>query len=181
MWQYGSECSPKFFTVTFEKNIVDIDEANYELTKFIKRLNYRIFESKKSILKYSCVIHFQDRGAVHYHIVFYNMPYVNVNLLAEIWGHGFVKINKIDSVNNVGAYMTAYLGSDLDDERLQGRKSFFSSRGLLKPVEITENKKVEQLASALLPENVTYESTFDNEYVGQVVYKQYNLNTLINQ
>ena len=33
-----------------------------------------------------------------------------------MWGHGFVKIKKLDNVDNVGAYLTAYLGDmELDE------------------------------------------------------------------
>ena len=38
--QYGKEFIAKFLTLTFKDNIKDIKQANYEFTKFIKRLNY---------------------------------------------------------------------------------------------------------------------------------------------
>ena len=183
--QYGKEYTAKFVTLTFKDNITDIKQANYEFKKFIKRLNYYCFGTKKTNLKYTCVIEFQKRGSIHYHIIIYNMPYVKANDISNVWGNGFIKINKIDDVNNVGAYVSEYLGQsekgqghDLEDDRLQGKKSYFSSRGIFKPVEITDKKIVEQVASALPNKNLTYSAVFENEHLGNISYKQYNLKSL---
>ena len=37
-------------------------------------------------------------------------PYIPNAEFRKLWGHGFVKIKKLDDVDNVGAYLTAYLG-----------------------------------------------------------------------
>ena len=69
---YGQEFTSKFVTLTFGGNITDLDSAHYEFKKFLKRLNYAMYGTKKANLRYSVVVEFQERGAVHYHIVFYN-------------------------------------------------------------------------------------------------------------
>lgn len=180
--QYGDQFISKLLTLTFKDNVQDLKKANYEFEKFIKRLNYYCFGTKKANLKYTCVVEFQKRGAIHYHVIIYNMPYVKANDIANVWGNGFIKINKIDDIDNVGAYVAEYLGQDekgqghdIEDDRLMGQKSYFSSRGLYKPVEITDKKIVEQVASALPLEKLTYASEFENEYLGNISYKQYNL------
>ena len=180
--QYGKEFTAKFLTLTFKDNVKDLDKANYEFKKFIQRLNYYCFGVKKNNLKYTCVVEFQKRGAIHYHVIIYNMPYLKANDIANVWGNGFIKINKIDDIDNVGAYVAEYLGNaekgqgkDVLDDRLQGKKSYFSSRGLFKPLEITDKKKVEQVAAALPLENLTYTANFENEHLGNITYKQYNL------
>lgn len=180
--QYGKEFTAKFLTLTFKDNVKDLDKANYEFKKFIQRLNYYCFGLKKNNLKYTCVVEFHKSGVIHYHVIIYNMPYVKANDIANVWGNGFIKINKIDDVGNVGAYVSEYLGQaekgqgkDVFDDRLQGKKSYFSSKGLFKPVEIMDKKIVEQVASALLDEKLTYIATFENEYLGNITYKQYNI------
>lgn len=177
--QYGDEITPKFVTLTFEENITDVRTANYEFTKFIKRLNYRMFGEKKAILKYSVVPEFQKRGAVHYHVVFYNLPYLKADLLSEIWGNGFIKVNKLKNVDNIGAYVTKYMSKEASDERLEGEKLHFSSRGLYKPVELNnvEDKEiVESLEGSLLLSNLKFFSQFSNDYLGNVDYYQFNMN-----
>ena len=180
--QYGEGCTAKFLTLTFRENIRDVKNANYYFTKFIKRLNYAI----KSILKYTAVVEFQKRGAIHYHVILYNMPFVHWEKILKVWKagnkDGGIWINKIDDVENVGAYVGEYLGQsdkgqgrDVDDDRLKGQKSYFSSRGLYKPIEITEKEKVEALAEALPNHKIIYSASFENEHVGKVSYVQYNL------
>lgn len=178
--QYGKEFVAKFLTLTFRENVQNIKQANYEFSKFIKRLNYRLYGTKKVNLKYTTVIEFQKRGAIHYHTIIYNMPYLKADELSNIWGNGFIRINKIDDIDNVGAYVGEYLGKaeqgkDIEDDRLKGQKTYFSSRGLFKPLEITDKKIVEQVADALLNRKPTYTATYENEYLGIVTYKQYNI------
>lgn len=173
--RYGKEFTAKFLTLTFKENIQDLKYANKEFMLFIKRLNYRLFNTKKSNIRYSAVVEFQKRGAIHYHVLLYNVPYVRFDKIAECWGHGDITINKIDDVDNVGAYVTKYMTKDNMDERLQGQKSYFNSRGLFKPIEITDKKKVETFFDALPCEKMTYSATFENEQLGKITYIQYNL------
>ena len=160
----------KFLTLTFKENITDLDFANNEFKKFIKRLNYH-YGIK---IKYSTVIEFQERGAIHYHCILYNLTQkVDVKELQGIWKQGFIKINAIDSVDNVGAYVCKYM-TKTDDDRLLGRKMYFNSRGLNKPQEIKELEVVDALVGSLQQQTLTYENTFSNEH-NSVIYKQYNI------
>jgi hypothetical protein len=105
-----------------------------------------------------------------------NLGYVRNSTLREIWGNGFVKINRIDRVDNLGAYVTKYMQKDINDERLQGRKSYFRSKGLKEPIIYTTKKEVESLAVSLLHDlQPVYKNTVDSEYTGLTTYAQYNL------
>lgn len=172
--QYG--VSSKFVTLTFAENMKDIDIANKEFRRFIKRLNYRIYGRKCSQLKYSAVIEFQRRGAVHYHVIFYNLPYVKAEVIEEVWGNGFIKINKIDDIDNVGAYICKYLTKVNADSRLKGRKCYFNSRGLKKPVQVYfDDDDLGDIKKTLPDGAMTYKSEFNNEYLGKIEYEQYHL------
>lgn len=164
---YG--CKSKFVTLTFKENIIDLDIANYEFKKFIKRLNYNLGFK----VLYSVVVEFQKRGAIHYHMVIYNVPYIANKALKEIWGNGFVKINNIENVNNVGAYVVKYMTKETDG-RLLGRKSYFNSKGLKKSVELKNESEVESIRRTLNPNNKVYSNTYENEY-STLTYEQYNL------
>lgn len=158
----------KFLTLTFKDNVQDLDYANYEFKKFILRLNYH-YGIK---VKYTAVIEFQKRGAIHYHCILYNLVQkINVQELQEIWKHGFIKINSIDNVDNVGAYVCKYM-TKTDDDRLLGRKMYFNSRGLNKPQEIKEPDLIAQLQKSLLDQAPKYENTFKNDY-NSINYRQY--------
>ena len=178
--QYG-DIRPKFYTCTFSENVKDLKEANLVWSKFIKRLNYRVYGKKCSKLQYGVVPQFQGRGAVHYHVIFFNLPYIENKELAEIWGQGFVKINAIDDVDNVGAYVCRYMSSSFDDERLRGQKAYFFSRGVKKPKEIyLDYDDLESIKKSLPGQAMTYKNEFENEYIGKVEYTQYNLSIIKN-
>lgn len=167
--------SPKFVTLTFAENVQDIPTANYEFKKFRQRLEYEY----KIKLKYLVVMEFQKRGAIHYHAIMFNLPFIENEKLAMIWGNGFIKINAIDQVTNIGVYVTKYMTKENYEEaksdRLIGKKSYFTSRGLIKPQETIDKKEIEQSEAVLSPIK-TYEANFENDYLGKINYKQYNPN-----
>ena len=182
--QYGEQFTSKFLTLTFGDHVTDLKVANYEFTKFMQRLNYLIFGSKKANIKYTVVWELTKSGRIHYHLIIYNIPFTKVDEIANTWGNGFVKINKISDVDNVGAYIGEYLGGAEEGqakEEFYGQKSYFGSRGLFKPIEITDKKTVESVARALPIENLTYSYVHENEHLGLVSYKQYNLSDVKNK
>lgn len=161
----------KFITLTFADNIQDFEVANYEFKKFRQRLERYL----KRKIEYVCVPEFQKRGAIHFHVVMFNVPYIKHKDLSDLWSNGFVRINRIDSVDNVGAYICKYMSKDFDtDERLKGKKCYFTSRKLDKPVEIKEKELIENLANSLPADSLVYENTFDNDF-NKTRYKQYNI------
>lgn len=177
---YGEHFAAKFLTLTFGDNVVDLDVAHYEFVKFIKRLNYLVFGTKSANLRYTAVPEFQKRGAVHYHVIIYNIPYTRVEVIESIWGNGYVWINKIDNVDNVGAYVCKYLTKAQEDERLRGRKCYFNSRGLFKPYVIEDEKKTETIKQSLPEELMTVSRQYENEHLGKISYRQYNLKRVRN-
>jgi hypothetical protein len=163
--------SPVFITLTFAKNVQDTKTANFLFSKFIKRLTYHIGEEKKSFLKYVVVTEFQKRGAIHYHAIFFNLKFIDSNIFAKIWKQGFVKLNLIDHVTNVGAYVCKYMCKEFEDDRLDGKKRYFSSRGLKKPVVIREQTEARRIFSLIPKELIKFESKFGG-HMGKVEYTQ---------
>lgn len=177
--QWGDDVTSKFVTLTFKENLCDLDKANYDFRQFIKRLNYKVYGKKCSKLKYTAVPEFQKRGAVHYHVIFYNLPYIESKVIQEVWGYGFIKVNKIDDIDNVGAYICKYLTKSNVDSRLEGRKCYFNSRGLKKPLEVyLDDDELKDIKKRLPEGAMTYKSEFDNEYLGKIEYQQFNLSIL---
>ena len=110
----------------------------------------------------------------NYHCILYNLTQkLDLDAFSKIWGHGFIKINAIDCVDNVGAYICKYM-QKTDDKRLLGRKMYFNSRGLNKPTEIKNKKIVEALQSSLQSQNLRYNQRFENDY-NSINYSQYNI------
>lgn len=156
-----------FLTLTTKANIQDRTEFNTMFDKFIKRLNYYIYNSKRRQLKYISVLERQKRGAWHAHILLFNFPYVPHKDLLRIWGHGAVRINKLDSLDdssNAGRYVAKYMEKGIGQELLEslGKKAFYSSRNLKQPEEIKllTNENVEDLIQT---DDILYESTYNSK------------------
>jgi len=165
--QYGEKL--KFFTFTFKENVTDVDEALAYWKLFI-----RDFRSRFGVkLKYITVIEFQIRGAVHFHTLFFNMPFTYglKTLCEESWTWGFIKIKAIDHVVNCGAYISKYLTKSKFDKRLNGKKSYFTSRGLKKPL-LFRNKKTVLKKLQFLQRGVEFEESFESKTLGIIKYKQ---------
>lgn len=170
---YGQDFTSKFLTLTFADHVTDLSQANTEFHLFIKRLNWYLWKTRHGNIKYIAVPEFTKKNRVHYHVVIFNIPYIKADKLADVWSNGFIKVNKIDNVDNVGAYVSKYMTKDATS--LSGYKSYLSSKGLFKPIEITEKEKVENLIHSLPGENITYQATFSNDHLGDIDYIQYNI------
>ena len=158
--------------------MTNIKECNILFKAFIRKLKLKY----KKDLKYLAVIEFQRRGAVHYHVLL-NIPYIPQKDLQELWGNGFVFINAIDHVDNIGAYILKYITKDNNDSRLMGQKAYLTSRNLKQPEQVlNHNLKdfykledkiiVKYNLNALKP---IYEANFHTDILGDCEYKQYNL------
>ena len=90
------------------------------------------------------------------------MPYIAAEQLAEIWGNGFIKIERIDEIDNVGAYITKYMTKDNIDERLKGKKCYTMSKGLNTPTVYTNEKEINKIMESILEKDII--RTITREY-----------------
>ena len=154
----------KFLTLTFRENIQDITITNKEFKYFIQRLNYYLYQTKVQTLKYIATWEKQKRGAIHYHVIFFDFPFVAKEKLQDLWTYGFIKINRIDvdSMENRGRYLSKYFGKDLELKEHK-KKAFFKSQNLKMPIE-QKLMLTDDILQDLTQENVV----FQKEYTRQV-------------
>lgn len=178
-----------FLTLTFARNLQDLAEANKEFNLFIKRLNYYLrttFEDFKS-LKYIAIWERQQRGAIHYHVILFNLPFVDAKKLEEIWGNGFIRINLIEDDKKekekkkskkkqdkkasgiVSDYLTKYFVKDVD-ERVREKKAYFSSRNLERPKEQKQRLTDDEINEILVDDkDILRQKEFDSKaFIGMV-------------
>lgn len=179
-WQWRDKQNrlyiPKFVTFTFKENVTELSMAHYQFMKFIKRLNYYL-GSKESILKYIVIVEFQKRGAIHYHCLFFNLPYIErvYDEMRRIWSHGFINFQTVDNVKNLASYVTKYMTKGLGDERLFGRKRYFVSHGLNKEMSIRIERTINDVLRAIPHDIEPYRASWPSEYFGKVEYEKYDL------
>lgn len=167
----------KFFTFTFKKNVKTISEANKEWSKYTKRLNRSLQKRGFSSAKYLAVIEFQKRGAIHFHVLYFNLPRLSpqgINV-ATLWGKGFVHAKGLREVRSAGSYVCKYLQKQTLDKRLSGEKAFFTSRGLIKPIEYKKFSTVDDYLKTRTM-NITYEQVYQTAKYGFVRYRQLEVN-----
>ena len=161
-----------------------ISKIEILLKTFIKRFNYNIFQTKKNQLKYIAVLEKQKRGAWHAHILLFDVPYIPHNHLLKLWGHGAVRINKVDvdSKDNRGRYVTKYFEKGIGQELLDnfGKHPYLSSNNLKQPIINTNYVPFDYKFSN---EEIVYESEYNSKiYIGgeyfdnNVKYKKIKLN-----
>ena len=191
-----------FLTLTFARNLEDLPEANKEFNLFIKRLKYYLKkldeaneddentedvkddeadetdentedDEEKESLKYISIWERQERGAIHYHVIMFNLPFVEAKKLEEIWKNGFIKINLIKdedkATGSVSTYLTKYFVKDIA-ERVREKKAYFSSRNLEKPKEWKQRLTDDEINEILVNDkDILYQKEFDGKvFIGTV-------------
>ena len=152
--------SSRLITYTFRENIQDLDFAHQAFAKQIRLFcDYMGFR-----LKYIAVIEFQERGAIHYHCVFFNLKEkLDLDKMREMWPHGSVNVKRlIKGTNDVGFYLTSYMC--LDEEKLRERKAYYCSLYLKKPIEEKKKALVDFAKITAKGFHEKYSKTFENEY-----------------
>lgn len=127
----------RWITLTYRENMQDTKKlySDYKIFNILLRRKIGAYE-------YIAVAEPQGRGAWHLHIVMIfekTAPYIDQKWLEnDIWKNGSVKVKKLDDVDNVGAYLTAYLG-DLDIDECNNQN--ISIKGLeIKEIDVIDDK-----------------------------------------
>lgn len=123
----------RWLTLTYAENMTDTKKLYYDFLNFNKRCR-----QKFGYYEYITAAEPQGRGAWHLHCVLIfddKAPYMPNEVVSDLWKQGFVTVKRLDDVDNVGAYLTAYLGDmELSEAHAQGITS-----GEVKTVEYEEN------------------------------------------
>lgn len=97
----------KMITVTYAENMRDYLKLTKDAEKLIKKLRYRYGH-----FEFITAAEPQGRGAWHLHIITIHpgkAPFIPNEELFSMWKHGWTFVKNLDDVDNVGAYLTAYL------------------------------------------------------------------------
>lgn len=164
----------KFLTLTYRTNMQDLKTFYNDFKIMQQNLKYQNIK-----LRYLYVLEYQERGAIHCHMVVFNSEYIPANIIEKAWGKGFIKINQIKDIKNLGAYVCKYLTKESMAE--YNSKSFHTSRGLNQPTEekISPEDTYDTLQGIEAENSLIYESEFPiqiNDIITNYVkYRQYRL------
>jgi hypothetical protein len=118
----------KFVTLTYANAPAKREQVVQDFNAFTKR--YKRYTG--TALKY---LYTMERGKKntkrwHIHAVLFHRAFIPLKDLKAIWSHGFVKINAVDTADNIGLYLVKYITKDMV---ALNKKGFIASIGLAKP------------------------------------------------
>lgn len=131
----------RWVTLTYAENMTNPEKLKNDFKNFNTRCR-KIFGH----YEYITAAEPQGRGAWHLHCVFIfkgKAPYMENAVVRECWKQGFVTVKRLDDVDNVGAYLTAYLGDMELTEATEAGISVKSSKGI-KEVEFEDENGIRQ-------------------------------------
>lgn len=138
----------RWITLTYRENMCDTKRLYNDFKKFNQRFQYYVKNLGYSKPEYIVMCEPQGRGAWHCHLLYIFdvvAPFIPNIELERLWGHGFTKIKQLDNVDNVGAYLTAYLGDMEIEEAFKNNSDEIqrcvNGNGTIKSIEIDGNKK----------------------------------------
>src|SRR5699024_9909167 len=97
--------------------------------------DFRKFTSKLKrrygSVEYIRVLEPHEDGHAHLHVLLkfvdYKKMYIPNKDLANIWGNGFVTVHSLKNIDNIGAYVSAYL-ADVELTEKTGHDEMFNSK-----------------------------------------------------
>lgn len=186
-------------TLTFrDSNIAKQPQEIYkEFNKFIKRLNYKYKEK----LDYIAILEphginssvISDWHGFHLHLLLKSSSsslYIPYQEFEEIWGLGMCRIERLKNIDNIGAYLSAYLtNAELSDTDSKEKKYIKGSRLWLYPKGIRIYRKSKgiqypkrikipyQSARKMIGIEPHYTKTYkieNDNFENIVIFEQYN-------
>lgn len=127
-------------TITYKENQQDYNIAYLDFKKFIQRVNYYVYGTKKTKIKYLAVKELQKRGAIHYHMIIFSkkVSALETKDFKKLWKLGTQIIKKDiefsnDSADKIANYLGKYLVNMYKGQLIEsGKKLYDCSRGLIR-------------------------------------------------
>lgn len=130
----------RWMTFTYAENMQDFKRLMRDRETFWKRTKRYLKSKNIPTPEYISIPEPQGRGAWHLHEIWVfpnRAPFLPNEDIRNLWQKGFVTVKKLEDVDNVGAYITAYL-CDVPIEEYDGDLNNI----FIKTAEIVENGKV---------------------------------------
>lgn len=164
-------------SVSFETSVVWFNV-------FAKRLR-RKFSTRE--LVYIAVPEWQQRGAIHYHVLIWGLPDETIKkerdtrCLQSLWLRGFVDCVATDGHPKIAAYLGKYMQKALHDKRLLGKRAYNASRNVMRPLSTRSYATVDAVMTHegyIQDEKPLQILEMDTVWCGRIIYKRFNLREL---
>jgi hypothetical protein len=178
----------RFFTLTGNDSQKLRTLSNLSSTQLLQNESYSLSSPSLSNsgahleshqLQYVATTELQQRGAVHFHIMYFNLPYIKHSTLADLWGKGFVWVKRIDQVQAKSLYMIKYLTKSIEWAEPK-KKKYLSSKNLYKSVIIKNESSVKDFMNSFRGKDIKQLSSkeYSTKFQGTITYNIYKTNNL---
>jgi len=123
-----SDTTYKFITLTYKDNITDTRITHKHFRAFIRKM-CKVMNQQ---MRYVAIYENQQRGAIHYHVIFFNLVFIERQLLDSLWPHGWTNIKHLAVINNIPAYFSKYFSKQATKKQFN-KRLILSSHGLKRP------------------------------------------------
>lgn len=173
-----------FCTLTYKNNMQDIKKSRKHLQYFFQKLH-----KEYNNLKYLWVMEYQDRGAIHFHILLnIQLPIKHINgrkskdhkqiendFNKKYWNRGFIDLKALEDNYQAAKYIATYLVKDLLELDLEGYRVYSYSKNLNKP-KVSKifilDTKVESVIAIYKDYKVQYVNSYDIHYTNKAGIEQ---------
>jgi len=148
-------------------------------------------------VRYIAVPEFQERGAVHFHCLFWGVPEKaiedeapkNVDVegvvsvkrgsraIQHLWSYGYVDCLPTDGSPKLAFYVAKYMHKAVLDERIRGQKSYSCSRNVMRPMSVATKSgssfALDAWGVKLSTAEPLHEKFFDTYWLGRGRYRSY--------
>lgn len=114
-----------FVTLTYPTCAVNQSSAKKHLRAFFKRLE-RLYKNR--VITGIWRMEFQERGAIHFHIIFFGLPFIHKTTIASLWSSvtatyaPFTRIEGVSGHDKLINYVAKYVGK-VNKEEIDGFNS----------------------------------------------------------
>jgi len=172
-----SKGPPSFLTLTFAAN-ADIGVG----LRCFREFNLLTKKEFGNSLSYIAVPEFQKRGAIHFHVLLWGLDekYIknekHTRYLQNLWARGYVDIIPTDGSPKLAGYLSKYMQKAMHDERLIGRRAYYNSRNIDRPL-LYKIAGVANYPEQILGVGIELltERSFGTEWLGMGNYKIYKV------
>ena len=136
-------------TLTYAENMTDTVRLYEDYRRFWQRFCYYLKKQGHPKAEYIIAAEPQARGAWHLHCLFLfptKAPFIPNDDMARIWRNGYTKTKSLKGIDNVGLYLTCYLG---DMELTEALSAGITKGRDIREVEITNEQGKKQKKAIL--------------------------------
>jgi len=164
-YQHG-KYKPILATYTFADDIRNIAEANLHFKLYLERLTKYLGTRPK----YVAVPELQKRKVWHFHVVFFNLPTIDLKINDRLWNQGdyAVKLEYIRGIRDIGSYCAKYMTKEMYEHTGASKKLYYCSKHLVRPIDVFAPDAIDTI---LQYSTFKVLSTFSGQSYTQLKYK----------